>query len=71
MNRSALGRERETARDAELPMSEDPAFLREEARRCRRLARAISTPDVVRTLTLMAEDYDARADKLEAPEPEP
>jgi hypothetical protein len=46
-------------------MSEDAAFLREQARRCRRLARAVSTPDVVRTLTLMAEDYDARAEKLE------
>jgi hypothetical protein len=52
-------------------MSEDPAFLREQARRCRRLAREISTPDVVRTLTLMARDYDARADMLDRPEPEP
>ena len=46
-------------------MSEDAAFLREQARRCRRLARAISTPDVVRTLTLMADDYDERAKRLE------
>jgi hypothetical protein len=46
-------------------MSEDAAFLREQARRCRRLARDISTPDVVRTLLLMADDYDDRADKLE------
>jgi hypothetical protein len=46
-------------------MSEDAAFLREQARRCRRLARDISTPDVVRTLTLMADDYDARAERLE------
>jgi hypothetical protein len=48
-------------------MSEDAAFLREQARRCRRLARDISTPDVVRTLLAMADDYDERADKL-APE---
>ena len=46
-------------------MSDDAAFLREQARRCRRLARDISTPDVVKTLTSMAEDYDARADTLE------
>jgi hypothetical protein len=46
-------------------MSEDAAFLREQARRCRRLARQISTPDVIRTLTLMAEDYETRADTLE------
>jgi hypothetical protein len=46
-------------------MREDAAFLREQARRCRRLARDISTPDVVRTLTLMAKDYDARAERLE------
>ena len=46
-------------------MSEDAAFLREQARRCRRLARAVSTPDVVRTLTLLADDYDGRAESLE------
>ena len=48
-------------------MSEDAAFLREQARRCRRLARAVSTPDVVRTLTLMADEYEERAEKLEKP----
>lgn len=46
-------------------MSEDAAFLREQACRCRRLARDISTPDVVEILTSMADDYDARADALE------
>ena len=51
-------------------MSEDAAFLREQARRCRRLARDISAPDVVRTLTLLADDYDARAEKLEPPQRE-
>lgn len=39
--------------------------MREQARRCRRLARGISTPDVVATLNRMALDYDARAEKLE------
>lgn len=46
-------------------MSDDAAFLREQARRCRRLARAIATPDVVETLSRMARDYDARADEIE------
>ena len=46
-------------------MSADAAFLREQARRCRRLARAIDAPDVIRTLTLMADDYDSRAERLE------
>ena len=46
-------------------MSDDAAFLREQARRCRRLARSISTPDVVSSLTQMADEYDARAEKLE------
>ena len=46
-------------------MSEDAAFLRQQARRCRRLARDVATPDVVATLKLMAAEYDERADKLE------
>ena len=46
-------------------MSDDAAFLREQARRCRRLARGIATPDVVETLNSMADDYDARADEIE------
>ena len=46
-------------------MSDDAAFLREQARRCRRLARGIATPDVVETLSQMARDYDARADEIE------
>jgi len=50
-------------------MSEDAAFLREQARRCRRLARGISTPDVVRTLILLADDYDARAEQAEQEKP--
>ena len=46
-------------------MSDDAAFLREQARRCRRLARGIATPDVAETLNGMASDYDARADEME------
>jgi hypothetical protein len=46
-------------------MSDDAAFLREQARRCRRLARGIATPDVAETLNQMAVDYDARADEME------
>ena len=65
MNRSSLetGTGRAIFRCA--TMSEDAAFLREQARRCRRLARDISTPDVVRTLLSMADDYDGRAARLE------
>lgn len=47
-------------------MSEDAVFLREQARRCRRLARAIATPDVIATLNQMAAEYDARAEKIES-----
>jgi hypothetical protein len=65
MNRSALVPERAPLSFAGPEMSEDVAFLREQARRCRRLARDISTPDVVRTLIQMAEDYEARAGRLE------
>jgi len=46
-------------------MSDDAAFLREQARRCRRLAQGIPTPDVVETLNQMAVDYDARAEEME------
>ena len=64
MNRSALKPGTAASLLRSMGMSDDAAFLREQARRCRRLARDISTPDVVRTLTSMAEEYDARADKL-------
>ncbi|HYW16523.1 MAG TPA: hypothetical protein VE891_10290 [Allosphingosinicella sp.] len=46
-------------------MNDDVAFLREQARRCRRLARGIATRDVVETLDQMAVDYEARADEME------
>jgi hypothetical protein len=66
LNRLSLGRERPGGKVADPAMSEDAAFLREQARRCRRLARDSSTPAVVATLKLMAADYDERADKLES-----
>lgn len=48
-----------------MPMSDDAAFLREQACRCRRLAQGVATPDVVETLNQMAVDYDARAEEIE------
>ena len=51
-------------------MSEDAAFLREQARRCRRLARGVATPDLVETLDRLAADYDARASRAERREPD-
>ncbi|HYI38843.1 MAG TPA: hypothetical protein VE053_00825 [Allosphingosinicella sp.] len=49
-------------------MSDDAVFLRQQARRCRRLARGFATPDVVETLTRMASEYDARAEEMEKKE---
>jgi hypothetical protein len=46
-------------------MSEDAAHLREQARRCRRLARSVDAPDVAATLNRLAEDYEAQAATLE------
>lgn len=47
-------------------MTETAEYLREQARRCRRLAKSVITADVVKTLTGMAEEYESRADRLEA-----
>jgi hypothetical protein len=66
MNRLALKLERSARPGAEPRMSEDAAFLREQAQRCRRLARAIAAPDVVATLNQMASEYEARAERKEA-----
>jgi hypothetical protein len=46
-------------------MSDDAAYLREQARRCRRLARGVATPDVAERLERMADEYDARAEAME------
>jgi hypothetical protein len=46
-------------------MPEDAAYLREQARRCRRLARGVATPDVMATLDQLAAEYEARAERME------
>jgi hypothetical protein len=38
--------------------SQDPAFLREQAARCRRLAASVTDDNVAATLRKMAEDFD-------------
>ena len=43
---------------------DDVEFLRAQAKKCRSLARMVSSPDVAQTLSQMAEDYDARATRL-------
>jgi hypothetical protein len=43
---------------------EEVEFLREEARRCRRLAAGTAGTAVSRTLTEMGEEYDRKADEL-------
>jgi hypothetical protein len=64
-NPPPLETERRNAIFAQRRMSDDAAFLRVQARRCRRLARGIATPDVAETLDQMASDYDARAEQME------
>jgi hypothetical protein len=46
-------------------MRDDAEFLRKQARRCRRLAGGIATPDVAETLNRLAEDYETRAEEIE------
>jgi hypothetical protein len=41
--------------------SQDPAFLREQAARCRRLAASITDEKTAATLRKMAEDFDKQA----------
>jgi hypothetical protein len=55
-------------------MDEDAAFFREQAAKCRRLARTIYTDEAARRLIDLAEDYEQRACALEetvAPDEEP
>jgi hypothetical protein len=42
------------------------AHLREEAARCRRLARSTLSDDVAAVLKSLADEYDAQADQIEA-----
>jgi hypothetical protein len=60
------GRRVKSRERADRDMIETAEYLREQARRCRRLAKSVVTADVVKTLSGMAEEYDARADRLEA-----
>jgi hypothetical protein len=52
-----------------LGMRDDKSALLEQAQRCRRLARAINTTDVVEKLLTMAEDYEEQAARLAASGP--
>ena len=45
--------------------SDDSASLRALAAQCRQLARGVSTADVAASLTIMAEDYERKADALD------
>jgi hypothetical protein len=44
----------------------EAADLREEAKRCRRLAEGINDPKTLETLRKMADDYEKRATEAEA-----
>jgi hypothetical protein len=50
-------------------MRDDKSALLEQAERCRRLAHAINTTDVVAKLIAMAEDYEQQAARLAASSP--
>ena len=50
-------------------MRDDKSALLEQAERCRRLAHAINTTDVVEKLLTMAEDYEEQAARLAASGP--
>ena len=51
---------------AESALKDDVDFLRAQARKCRWLADRVNSPDVVRTLQQMADDYEARAESATA-----
>lgn len=44
----------------------DSAHYREKAQQCRRLARDVTSPDVIERLKTLAEEYDAEAVEAEA-----
>jgi hypothetical protein len=52
-------------------MSEDTESLRALARRCRSMAKGVSTPGVAQTLHEMAQDYEQKADAAARAEPMP
>ena len=44
-------------------MGQEAEDLRDHAKRCRRLVRALDSPATIATLTRLAEDFDAAAEK--------
>ena len=50
-------------------MSDDPESLRALARRCRSMAKGVSTPGVAQTLDQMARDYEKKAEAVARAEP--
>ncbi|HEX4737608.1 MAG TPA: hypothetical protein VH331_08610 [Allosphingosinicella sp.] len=60
---------RNGAADEDVNVNDDAEFLRAQARKCRWLADRVNSPDVVRTLLQMAQDYEARADRPKPNEP--
>lgn len=46
-------------------MSSDPAYLRDQAAKCRRLAKAVLDKESVARLTDLADSYDRQAAELE------
>ena len=46
-------------------LGEDPKLLRQQAHKCRTLARATLSPDVAETLIATAREYDERAEAID------
>lgn len=46
-------------------MDEDATYLRDQAEKCRRLAKSLSSQDVASTLLGMALDYEKRAEEID------
>ena len=46
--------------------SQDPAVLREQAKKCRRLADQVTDQRTIATLRMMADDYETQAEAFEA-----
>ena len=44
----------------------DSAYCRSQARRCRELATAIGDPGMIEHLRLIAEEYEAEADRIDS-----
>ena len=46
-------------------MGQEAEDLRDHAKRCRRLARAVDSPATIAKLTKLAEDFDTAAEKVD------